>query len=171
MTDTAGIMYSHDHHWLVKALHEAADEIERQFLSMSEDELRHRPADDEWSPKEIAGHLRDCEELFLDRLRLIERCHEPELSDIDVESYPTERGYQELDLDDVLLTFAALRRQTCYLLWSLTPDEWERRGIHPYRGSLSIMDVARDINRHDLTHLWQMQRARESRDPHGDEPA
>jgi hypothetical protein len=164
-------MYSPDHHWLVKALHEAADAIETQFVGLSEDVLRWRPAEGEWSLKEIAGHLRDCEELYLERLRLIASCHEPDLPDIDVEPYPGERDYQELDIDDVLWTFASLRRETCYVLWSLTPREWEREGIHPYRGRLSVLQVARDINEHDLTHLWQIRRIRESQELQRDEPA
>ena len=164
-------MYSPDHHWLVKALHEAADEIERQFFGLSEEDLRRRPVEGEWSLKEIAGHLRDCEELYLERLRLIGSCHEPDLPDIDVESYPGEREYQKLDLDDVLWTFASLRRQTCHLLWGLTPWEWEHEGVHPYRGRLSILQVVRDINQHDLTHLWQIRRIRERREPPSDEPS
>ncbi len=164
-------MYSPEHHWLVKALHEAADAIETQLVGLSEDVLRWRPAEGEWSLKEIAGHLRDCEELHLERLRLIASCHEPDLPDIDVESYPGERDYRELDIDDVLWTFASLRRETCYVLWSLTPREWEREGIHPYRGRLSILQVARDINEHDLTHLWQIRRIRESQELQTDEPA
>ena len=162
-------MYSPDHHWLVKALHEAGSELEKQFLGLSEDELRWRPAEEEWSLKEIAGHLRDCEELYVERLRLIGSCHEPELSDIDVDSYPGERDYQELDLDDALWTFASLRRQTCQLLWSLTPSEWEREGSHPFRGRLSVLQVARDINRHDLAHLWQIRNVRESWESRSDD--
>jgi len=60
----------------------------------------------------------------------------------------------------VLLELSRLRQRSAQLLWSLEPSDWEREGLHPYRGRLSIMQVARDMNEHDLGHLWQMRRLR-----------
>jgi hypothetical protein len=45
-----------------------------------------------------------------------------------------------------------------YLLWSLDESDWERAGIHPYLGPLTITQVAREMNEHDLAHLWQLRR-------------
>jgi hypothetical protein len=146
--------------WMLKALHEAAGELESQLLGFSEADLRHRPAPDEWSLKEIAAHLRDAEASFLERLELIIGQDEPHLPDVDTAVYVPERDYQSLDLYQVLLEFSRLRHQTTALLWSLAPPDWEREGLHPYRGRLSIMQVARDMNEHDLGHLWQVRRLR-----------
>jgi hypothetical protein len=146
--------------WMLKALHEAADELQRQLPGLSEEDLRRRPAPGEWSLKEIAAHLRDAEACFLERLQLIVSQDEPRLPDIDVDVYVLERDYQSLDLYEVLLEFAQLRQRSTSLLWSLEPSEWEREGLHPYRGRLSIMQVARDMNEHDLGHLWQVRRLR-----------
>jgi len=146
--------------WMLKALHEAADELQSQLLGLSEEELCRRPAPGEWSLKEIAAHLRDAEACFLERLRLIVSQDEPHLADIDVDAYVLERDYQSLDLHEVLLGFSRLRQRSASLLWSLEPSDWEREGLHPYRGRLSIMQVARDMNEHDLGHLWQMRRLR-----------
>jgi hypothetical protein len=54
--------------------------------------------------------------------------------------------------------FGVLRRQSVYLLWSLDEGDWERAGIHPYLGPLTITQVAREMNEHDLAHLWQLRR-------------
>lgn len=146
--------------WMLKALHEAANELQGQLMGLSEDELCHRPAPDEWSLKEIAAHVRDAEVAFLERLTLIVTEDEPDLPDVDSAAYVTERDYQSLDLYDVLLEFSRLRHHSAAILWSLAPDDWEREGLHPYRGRLSIMQVARDMNEHDLEHLWQVRRLR-----------
>jgi len=148
-------------HWMIKALHEAADELRSQLVGLSERDLCRRPAPGEWSLKEIAAHVRDAEATFLERLRLIAGQEEPELPDIDVDAYVLERDYQRLDLHEVLQEFAQLRQRSSSLLWSLEPFEWEREGLHPYRGRLSIMQVARDMNEHDLGHLWQVRRLRQ----------
>jgi hypothetical protein len=145
---------------MLKALHEAADELQGQLLGLGEEELCRRPAPDEWSLKEVAAHLRDAEACFLERLELIASEDEPDLPDIDVDAYVLERDYRSLDLYEVLHEFSRLRYRSTSLLWSLEPFEWEREGMHPYRGRLSIMQVARDMNEHDLGHLWQVRRLR-----------
>jgi len=156
------LAHREDSRWLLKALHEAAGELENQLWGLSEEELRWRPAEDEWSLKEIAGHLRDCEERYLHRLRLVVELDEPEIPSFDAESIVPERDYQELDLYELLESFARLRRQTTYLLWSLDPEDWERRGIHPYLGPLTITQIVREMSEHDLGHLWQARRLREA---------
>jgi hypothetical protein len=147
--------------WMLKALHEAADELQGQLLGLGEEELCRRPAPDEWSLKEVAAHLRDAEACFLERLELIASENEPDLPDIDVDAYVLERDYRSLDLYEVLHEFSRLRYRSTSLLWSLEPFEWEREGLHTYRGRLSIMQVARDMNEHDLGHLWQVRRLRQ----------
>jgi hypothetical protein len=89
------------------------------------------------------------------------RQHEPDLPDIDVDAYVLERDYLSLDISEVLLEFSKLRRRSSSLLWELEPSGWEREGLHPYRGRLSVMQVARDMNEHDLGHLWQVRRLRQ----------
>ena len=154
-------MDSSSQRWMLKALHEASDELQSQLLGLSEEQLCRRQAPDEWSLKEIAAHLRDAEAFFLERLELIAGVNEPHLPDIDVDMYVLERDYRSLDLYEVLHEFSRLRYDSTGLLWSLEPSEWEREGLHPYRGRLSIMQVARDMNEHDLGHLWQVRRLRQ----------
>ena len=148
--------------WVLKALREAGDELMDQFSGASEDELRGRPQDDEWSLKEIAGHLRDNEELALEQIRLMAGEEEPDLPARDVDALPLERDYRSADVQELLSAFAGFRRQTYRLLSSLAPEEWGRCGLHPYRGEVTIAQIARELAEHDLGHLWQARRLRET---------
>ena len=148
--------------WLLKALRESAHELESQLWGLDEEELRWRPADDAWSLKEIAAHLRDCEEHFLESLELIAYEDSPRLPAFDADALVLERDYQEIDLCEALEQFAYLRHRAANLLWSLDPDDWERTGAHPYLGEVSIARLARAQNEHDLEHLWQARRLREA---------
>jgi hypothetical protein len=149
--------------WVLKALREAGDELIDQFHGVSEKELRWRPQDDEWSLKEIAGHLRDNEELALEQMSLIASDEEPPLPVRDVEALPLEADYRLADVRELLGAFVRFRRQTNRLLWSLAPEDWGRCGRHPYRGEVTIAQIARELAEHDLGHLWQARRLRETR--------
>ena len=147
---------------MLKALREAGDELIDQFYGASEKELRRRPQDDEWSLKEIAAHLRDSEELALEQIRLMVDGEGPQLPSRDVDALPLERDYRSADVQELLRAFAGLRRQTHRLLWSLAPEDWGRCGRHPYRGEVTIAQIARELAEHDLGHLWQARRLRET---------
>lgn len=148
--------------WLLKALRETAHELESQLWGLDEEDLRWRPADDAWCLKEIAAHLRDCEEHLVETLELIAFRDEPRLPVFDADALVIERDYRECDLYDALLGFEHLRGRTVSLLWSLDDEGWKRTGVHPYRGPVSIAQLAREQNEHDLEHLWQARRLRES---------
>jgi len=148
--------------WVLKALREAGDELIDQFYGAGEDELRTRPQDDEWSLNEIAGHLRDNEELALEQIRLMAGDEEPELPARDVEALPLERDYLSADIEELLSAFAGFRRQTYRLLSSMASEGWGRCGRHPYRGEVTIAQIARELAEHDLGHLWQARRLREA---------
>lgn len=155
-------MQEGEQRWVLKALREAGDELIDQFYGASEEELCWRPQDDEWSLKEIAAHLRDNEELALEQIRLMAGEEEPQLPARDVDALPLEQDYRSADVRELLAAFAGLRRQTHRLLWSLAPEDWGRCGRHPYRGEVTIAQIARELAEHDLGHLWQARRLREA---------
>lgn len=144
--------------WLLKAIRESGGEIEAQIVALDSEVLRWRATDDDWCLLELMGHLADAERLYVDRLRRILSDFEPNLRDIDIESWPRERDYASGSVRAFARVFALERSETVMLLWSAGPSEWERGGEHPFRGRLTLGDVARDINRHDLEHLWQARR-------------
>lgn len=148
--------------WVLKALREAGEELIDQFHGLADKELRWRPQDDEWSLKEIAGHLRDNEELALEQMSLIASDEDPLLPARDVDALPLEADYRLADVKELLSAFAGLRRQTHRLLWSLAPEDWGRCGRHPYRGEVTIAQIARELAEHDLGHLWPARRLRET---------
>lgn len=155
--------------WLLKALREAAHELASQLWGLDEEDLRWRPSEDGWSLKEIAAHLRDCEEHFLRSLEAIAHQDAPRLRAFDADALVLERDYRDLKLDDVLERFEYCRHRSVNLLWSLADEDWQRTGLHPYRGPVSIAQLAREQSEHDLEHLWQARRLRQAR--LADEPA
>jgi hypothetical protein len=144
--------------WVLKALREAGGSVLMEFHGLSERVLRRRPNDDEWCLKEIAAHMRDAEELSLLQMTTILEGAQQALPVWDVDALPSERDYRAADLGDLLSELYRLRRETTQLLWSIANRDWRAKARHPYRGEISLEDIARELAQHDLEHLWQVRR-------------
>ena len=140
---------------MLKALREAGNSLLSELYSVDEARLCRRPDEGEWCLKEIAAHMRDAEELALQQLQSI-AAGAPRLPAWDTDLLPVERDYLAGDAEEFLLEFSALRRRTTELLWSLDEREWHESGNHPYRGEVTIGQVAHELAQHDLEHLWQV---------------
>lgn len=151
---------ANDPSFLLKALSEAAGELQRSYHGLKRAELLRRGEgfDDCWCLLSIAVHLRDVEEEAQEQFELMLDQREPELRHVDLDAVPLEAGYLDADEDEALDDFRHLRHETSYLLWDLTPKAWERGGHHPYRGRITVLEFARDLYQHDLEHLWQVRR-------------
>ena len=147
--------------WVLKALREAGNSLLWELYGVDEEELRWRAAEGEWSLKEIAAHLRDAEELALAQLNAFVSGSCSPLPAWDVDLLPQERDYQREEIAGLLVDFRSMRRETTYLLWGLMEADWGRVAEHPYRGSVTLEEVAREMAQHDLEHLWQVRQLKE----------
>jgi hypothetical protein len=142
--------------WVMKALREAGNSIVAELSGLDEKALCKRPAEGELSLKEIAAHLRDAEELAaLQITALIESKQKP-VPVWDVDVLTMERDYRSYSLRKLLTEFRNLRRETTYTLWGLDESDWKQPGKHPYKGSVTLEEIARGLAQHDLEHLWQV---------------
>ena len=143
--------------WLLKALRETAHAMESLVWNVDDGALDRRPEPDEWSCRELVGHMAHMERRYTAWLERMVRDAEPRIEAFDGDS-PNPSANAEDDAFDLMDEFSVLRQQTVYLLWSLDDDDWKRSGIHPYLGPRTILDVTREMNEHDLAHLWQLRR-------------
>ncbi len=142
--------------WLLKALRETAHAMETLIWELDESALDRHPDDDEWSCHELIAHMSTMEKHFVERLERIVRLDEPRITAFDGDSIePADAADDTFELMD---EFGVQRQQAVYMLWSLDDHDWQRHGVHPYLGPLTIMQVAREMNEHDLAHLWQLRR-------------
>ena len=148
--------------WLLKALRESSGELFGLFQGVNETALRWSPDEREWCLKEIAAHMRDAELLYQRQIDVISRQHEPRLPYEPVDVLPAERDYRDQPTERLLREYEEAREETTWILRSLGESEWQRRGMHPYCGLISIYDIARELHEHDLEHLYQARKLRES---------
>lgn len=146
--------------FLVKALGEAGKELAEELFACPQRAV-DRADDDGWTPRLIAAHVLAYEQMVETYYDLIARRRDPELPVIDTEAMRDNPDGCDADIEYSTLRFHHLRRGLQYRLWDFGPRDWERTGRHPYRGSLSAVQIARDLHLHDLDCLWRARRIRE----------
>lgn len=146
--------------FLLKALGEASGELQRAFYGLHPRQLTApgQAPDDGWCLQSIPYHMRETERGFAAQFQAMLNRREPEIPNVDVDDIPFAEDYEDTDEDEVLEEFHYLRRRTTYSLWDISERDWERGGIHPYRGRVTVLQLAREMYQHDLEHLWQTRR-------------
>jgi hypothetical protein len=127
----------------------------------SDDVLRRKPAPEKWSMLELACHLRDVEEFFVERYAKIASQERPQLRAIKQDGLAATLRYNEENPAGVLKEFQQHRADSLALLGALAPQSWQRVGIHPTRGEITIAATAEGAVTHDANHLRQIEELRQ----------
>src|SRR5262249_41063560 len=130
----------------------AADDLAAAIAGQPESVLGRRPDAKNWAPKEVVCHLRDAEEIFITRFKTIAMMDEPKLLPPDQERIAEERQYLRNDAAEALRHFRRRREETLAYLRELSPEGWQRGGVHPVRGRFTVSDFVSLMAWHDLNH-------------------
>jgi hypothetical protein len=144
---------------LIAAMTKTADQLAAAIKGVSEGVLSKRPDGKNWAAKEVICHLRDTEELFVNRIQTILNANEPPLAGAEQERWAVERQYLRNDAGEAIAAFRGRREDMLKLLQSLQANQWERGGVHATYGRLTILEIVTRIVGHDKNHLDQLQRA------------
>lgn len=155
--------------FLLKAMGEASRELRRAVSGLPRRVLLQpgQANDEDWCLLGIAAHMHETESGFLRQIESIILAPETEMCHVDFDDIPLREDYDEEDEDELLDNFHYLRRRSSYMLWDLSDREWQNGGIHPYRGRMTMLELASEMYRHDLEHLWQARRIADFIEGHG----
>jgi len=156
-----------------------ADDLAAAIRGQTEAALARRPDANNWAAKEVICHLRDTEELSMLRLEMIAAMDEPVFPAAGMgaramslkpdgqpaapDRWAEDRQYLRNDAAEALATFRRRRDETLAHLRGLTPEQWQRGGIHPRLGRMTVGDFVTMMAWHDDNHLDQLRRALEGR--------
>jgi hypothetical protein len=140
------------------------DELTRALQGADAALLVRRPAPKSWAPTEVICHLRDNEEWFLERLRMIVAMELPRFVATNPDRWADERQYLTNDGTAALVAFARRRQATLEFLNALDAQAWARAGVHvDSRGRRTIDEFLSVMAWHDDNHLDQLRRALDGR--------
>jgi len=113
-----------------------------------------------WSVFDVVGHLIDCEHTnWIPRIEwILENGESQPFRRFDRGGHARET--QGKSLGQLLDEFARLRLENLSLLSSLDlqPEDFEKRGMHPTLGAVTLGNLVATWASHDLTHLHQISR-------------
>lgn len=120
--------------------------------------LKEPPAPGKWSVTEIVMHLADDELTSSWRYRQMLEYDNPTLAGFDQELWARVGDYASWEAGDALILFRLLREANLKMFAQLTPDQWQRGGVHRERGRLTVHDLCRHMAAHDVNHIEQIRR-------------
>ena len=139
---------------LLDSLAQTPEIIARQIGTLSNEELRWKNSEDEFSAVENVCHLRDLEvEAYALRINRILNEQEPSLPDFDGGRVAVERDYNHQDIQEALEAFALARKQNVNTLRQLAPARLTREGILEGVGRVSLKGLLSMMREHDEGHL------------------
>ena len=110
------------------ALSHQIDELHAALDSLTDAQARFKPGPQEWSIKEVIGHLGDVERVFSYRLFRIARNDGTPLAGFDQDDYVQESGFDFAPLEDLISEFEHLRRANVLTIHHLSDAAIDRRG-------------------------------------------
>lgn len=111
-----------------------------------------------WTTLEVVCHLRDFDEIFYNRAKMMRDQDNPALPAFDHEQMAIDNNYNEQNLGEALCKLVGSRTKFVEFFKGLSDEEWERGGNHPERDSFSMTDAVMQVGLHDVTHIEQIVR-------------
>ena len=101
---------------VIAALPQQIDELKSTLGNLSDEQARFKPGPQEWSIKEVIGHLNDGERIFSYRLLRISRNDTTPLSGFEQDDYVRAAGFDNHSVSDLLQEFEYLRRANILMI-------------------------------------------------------
>ena len=128
--------------------------------SLTDEQLRRPEREGKWSIVEVAKHLADAELVSSFRFRIVLAQDRPRITGFDQDAWASRLRYRAVDLGQTLELQRVVRQANVDLLRSLSPEQFQRIGIHEERGEESVERLMKLMAGHDLVHLRQIERIR-----------
>ena len=143
---------------LLRAMEETYPTLVRLVSGRDDAALDYRPAEGDWSAREILAHLVD-DEMYVMRLRVERIVKEdlPHLAPHDEQKWYRGRNTTRDGLSELLADFELQRRASLGMIRMLRESDWQRKGYQPEYGEQTAEEWLAIWLRHDQDHLRQIE--------------
>ena len=110
------------------ALSKQLEELQTELGDLTDEQGLFRDAPNEWSIKEVIGHLNDVERVFSYRMLRVSRNDLTPLPGFEQNDYVREAGFDTYSLQDLIQEFENLRRANILAIQNMSEEATVRRG-------------------------------------------
>lgn len=138
-------------------LRRLADQFESYgalFGGIAAADLRAHPEDGKWSAWEHLAHLGRYHEVFLERIELLLDGGLPELGRYRAEEDPRFPAWVRLPERELWPKLRARRSSLAAALEDLSSADWDKSGVHPVYGTLTLAQCVHFFLVHEGHHLY-----------------
>jgi hypothetical protein len=129
---------------------------------LSKSQLAQRETPGKWSINHVLRHLADSDIVWGWRMRMALAHDRPPITGYDQDAWADKLDYGNADAEESVREFGVLRAGNLRLLGNATPDDMKRVGVHSERGEESVAHKIKLKACHDILHLNQIARIRDS---------
>ena len=152
--------------WMIDALRKSHLVLGLMIADVTQEQAQTlRDGPDGWSVVEIVCHVRDYQEIFFERIRMMAEAQDdeqrPAINMIDEkvrQAMVLERDYAHQNLQAVYADFLKTRAALTDYVLKLQPEQWGRVGIHPMYGEVDVATEVFHAVSHDVDHAEQIGR-------------
>ncbi len=141
---------------LIIKLRRFPGELRAALSTVPDAELTAESIPGEWTVAQVVHHLADAHMNAYIRFKLVL-----------VEDYPTFKPYEQEDwaetaeavsnhIEESLVIIQGLHGRWTCLMDSMTESQWQRKGLHPVLGEISLDGLLEGYARHSQNHLDQI---------------
>jgi len=132
--------------------------LTRLVEGATEGSLSRPPAPGKWSARSVLAHLAEDELASSWRYRQMIEHSGAILPGFNEREWARLGDYDSWTPGESLRMFQMLREANLRMFGRLTPEEWQRYGMHAERGRITVADLARHVAAHDINHILQLRR-------------
>ena len=125
-------------------------------------EVDYRPAQDQWSLRQIVAHLSDAEVVGSSRFRRTIAEENPVIEWYDEKAWAEKLDYAKRKYSASLETFRRIRGENYELLKDLPGEAWSRTCVHSKFGPMTLYDLLKTYAEHAESHAMQIRRVRDA---------
>lgn len=110
----------------------------------------------DWTPREVAGHLRDSALVFTERIYLLRTGSAPRLPDFRPTEPARVAGYREVPPVQLVEQLRAAQAALFGIVADVRTEELRRAGVHETDGVVTLADVLTFLPGHQRDHAEQL---------------
>ncbi len=140
------------------------ERLNQVLKGLSVAQLKERAQPAKWSVQEIALHLADAELLAAVRVRQVISQPGTTLPVYEQDIWAAEIGYQNLDSKaffSAIMMFDSLRLNTSKIFRRVSDSDWQKTGVHPELGNMSLRQLLEIYADHGERHIGQILKLRQ----------